>query len=289
MDGPRQLRELMRDSSPVIIPEAYSALTARIAEMVGFHAIYCGGYSLGAMHLAIPDFGLIETMEIIKLAEQVVDAVSVPVICDADQGGETGLNVYRAIKAFERAGVAGVHIEDTINPKHVDGSGSLQSTSEMCARITAAVAARSNPDFVIVARSDVLHDNIEGGRGTIQDAIRRGAAYAEAGADVFMCSPMVPNEIREMEAGLSIPLLDLNHPIDVARESRLKFSVFTGFLVDASARLAYELYSELLEAGRLVEKSGNHSTLAGEFEEAIGITEYLERALKWRAAVTDDR
>ena len=183
MSKTKKLRALLQKPGVQLVPEAYSVRTAGIAESAGFEAVYTGGNMMSGMHLGLQDWGLITMSEMVEISSRIADAISIPVISDADQGGETALNVYRTVKMFEKAGIAGIHIEDSINPKHMGGaSDRLQPADEMLTRISAAVEARTDPDFVIIARTDELYND-----GSVDEAIRRGVAYAKAGADVFMC------------------------------------------------------------------------------------------------------
>ena len=167
------LRDLLA-GPPFIAADCYSALTARVVERAGFGAAYMGGHATGMMHYAVPDSGLLTTTEMIEQAARVASAVSIPVIVDADQAGESVANVVRTIRAFERAGVAGVHIEDEINPKHSSFDGPLLAIEEMQTRLAAAVAARTDPGFVIIARCDELH--AEGGGGSARSRRRSAGA-----------------------------------------------------------------------------------------------------------------
>ena len=182
-----RLRDLLRTPEVTVVPEAYTVFTARLAELNGFDAIYVGGNMIAGMHLGIEDWGLVDLTELVEIGGRIARGVSVPAIVDADQGGETALNVYRSVGAYERAGIAGLHIEDTRNPKHMgQGRSELMPLQEMLVRISAAVEGRSDPDFVVIARSDslILGPN----RCDAAEAIRRGTAFAVAGADAFCCA-----------------------------------------------------------------------------------------------------
>lgn len=241
------MRHLLDRPEPLVVPECYSALTARIAEQAGFEAVYCGSNGAGAMHLGIPDHGLATTVELIEIAARIVSCINIPLICDADQGGEQPLNVARTVRGFERAGVAAIHIEDTVNPKgSVTGEASLQPVAAMCARIAAAVEARDDESFLIIARSDGLATGLE-----LDDVIARGNAYADAGADVFWCLGMRAESIARVAAQVPIPLMDVDHPEPVARRRGLAIALFAGHAVSAAARLHRDMMRELRETGRI--------------------------------------
>jgi len=204
-DGPRRLRDLLRGSDVVLAPGAYDCLSARLIEAAGFPAVYMTGFGTAASHLGRPDVGLLGMSEMVDQARRIVDAVQVPVLADADTGYGGALNVIRTVRAYESAGVAGIHIEDQEMPKrcgHMEGKRLIPAT-DMAAKVRAAVAARRSPDFTIIARTDARA--VEG----IDRAIERGALYRQAGADVlFIEAPETHQEIEAIAAAFpGVPLL----------------------------------------------------------------------------------
>ena len=177
----RRLRELLSRDEILVVPGAYDALTARMIEKVGFDAVYMTGGGTVNSLTGLPDNGLITLTEMAMNARYIAEATSVPVISDADTGYGNAVNVMRTVWEFERAGVAGIHIEDQVAPKrcgHLEGK-EVVSTEEMVGKIRAARAARNDSDFVIIARVDaraVL---------SFDEGVRRAQAYLEAGADVI--------------------------------------------------------------------------------------------------------
>lgn len=175
----KSLRALLADAALVAAPGAYDGITARMVEQAGFTAAYMTGAGVSASR-GFPDFGLLTLTEMAQAAGIVAQSVSIPVIADADTGYGNELNVTRTVREYERAGIAGLHIEDQVAPKrcgHLDGK-ELVSREEFVAKIRAAVAARRNPDFVIIARTDA--------RAVIglDEAILRANAALHAGADM---------------------------------------------------------------------------------------------------------
>ena len=244
MSGPTtELRRLLA-GEPFVAAEAYSALTARIVEHVGFPAAYMGGHATGMMHYAIPDSGLLTTTEMVDQAGRVAARVGIPVIVDADQAGESVGNIVRTVQAFEAAGVAGVHIEDEINPKHSAYDGPLLAVGEMQARLATAVDARRDPDFVIIARCDELYAEGGGGSGSIAETIRRGVAYAEAGADVFLATFAPADALATMVAEIPVPLAGYG-PLAPG----LALSLFTGWGTASAARAHLDVARHLFEHG----------------------------------------
>jgi 2-methylisocitrate lyase-like PEP mutase family enzyme len=247
MSNPRQaLRDLLRGPEPFIAADCYSALSARIIERVGFKAAYMGGHATGMMHYAVPDCGVLTPTEMIEQAARVAESISIPLIVDADQAGESVADVYRSVARYEHAGVAGVHIEDEIAPKHSPFDGPLLSISDMQARIAAAIAGRHDPDFVIITRTDELYSEGGGGSGSLEETIRRGVAYAEAGADAFLPTFASEEQLREIAAQVKIPLGAYGKLVP-----GLQFSLFTGFGTASAARAHHELATHLFEHGEL--------------------------------------
>jgi 2-methylisocitrate lyase-like PEP mutase family enzyme len=191
MRATTKLRQLLATRRAVVAPGVYDGLSARLTEQAGFAAVYASGGAI-ARSSGVPDLGLLSLSEIVARLETIVDAVAIPVIADADTGYGNALNVQRAVRAFERAGVAALHLEDQTFPKkcgHYDDKG-LVPTAEMAQKLKAARDALSDPDFIIIARTDAIA--VEG----FSAALDRAGAYAEAGADViFVEAPTSEAEI----------------------------------------------------------------------------------------------
>ncbi len=280
-EGSRALRALLARPGPIIVPECYNPITARLVERAGFSATYIAGSVVTAMHLALPDHGLLTAAEMSELIDRVVEAVAIPVIADGDQGGETASNVRRAVRLFERAGAAAIHIEDTVNPKHVDAGvpNRLQPLEEVCARIETAVEARTDDDFVIIARTDGLREGMP-----IEQAIERGNAYAERGADVFMCIRIPPEEIDRVAEAVPIPILDINHPVSVAESTKLKIDVWAGHAAHTTALLQQEMLQELKEQGQFVDLASRKLS-ADVFAAVTAEDAYRRVAARWDQVV----
>jgi 2-methylisocitrate lyase-like PEP mutase family enzyme len=174
-----------------VAPGVFDGLSARLAEQAGFPAVYASGGAI-ARSGGIPDLGLLSLSEIVARLEMIVDAVAVPVIADADTGYGNALNVQRAVRAFERTGVAALHLEDQTFPKkcgHYEDKG-LVPVGEMAQKLKAARDALSDQDFIVIARTDAIA--VEG----FAAALDRAGAYGEAGADViFVEAPTSEEEI----------------------------------------------------------------------------------------------
>jgi 2-methylisocitrate lyase-like PEP mutase family enzyme len=204
-DGARTLRELLARAEPTLAPGAFDALSARVVESAGFDAVYMTGFGSSASLLGQPDVGLLTENEMMENARRMAQAVSVPLIADADTGYGNPLNVIRTIREYERAGVAALHIEDQVSPKkcgHMDRKRVIPA-QEMAAKIRAAADARSDSGIVIIARTDARA--MEG----LDAALDRAERYRDAGADViFVEAPQSMDEIERVSRRFSgTPLL----------------------------------------------------------------------------------
>ena len=201
-----RLRELLAQPDLFVAPGAYDALSARLIAQAGFPAVYMTGFGTAASVLGQPDVGLLTMSEMVSRAAALAAVVGDrPLIADADTGYGNPINVRRTIREYERAGVAAVHIEDQLWPKkcgHMEGKQVIP-LDEMVQKIRAAVDARQDPNFVIIARTDA--NAVYG----LEDALRRGRAYREAGADVIFIE--APRSIEELctiaQAFPGVPLL----------------------------------------------------------------------------------
>jgi carboxyvinyl-carboxyphosphonate phosphorylmutase len=195
-----RLRELLAGSDPVVAPGAYDALSARLVEQAGFGVVYMTGFGTTASLIGRPDVGLLGGAEMVDNARRIVAAVDVPVIADADTGYGNAINVVRTVQSYEQAGVAGVHLEDQVMPKkcgHMSGKAVI-GADEMAGKIRAAVAARHDPDFLVIARTDAAA--VEG----LDAALDRARAYADAGADLlFVEAPTSEDDIARVARELA--------------------------------------------------------------------------------------
>ncbi|MGI6677981.1 MAG: isocitrate lyase/PEP mutase family protein [Dehalobacterium sp.] len=204
MNVKQRLRQLLNDKEILVAPGAHDALTAKIIEKVGFQAVYMTGYGQAASHLGQPDVGLLSMTEMLSRVSNTASAVEIPVICDGDTGFGNVVNVMRTVREYEKAGAAAIQLEDQVSPKkcgHMTGRQVIPM-DEMVEKIKAAVAARKDPDFVIIARTDAR--TVLG----IDEAIKRGQAYEAAGADViFIESPESVEEMKKVTSSFKVPVL----------------------------------------------------------------------------------
>ncbi len=184
----RKLRDAW-STGPIAIPGVFNPLVAKMAERLGFQAVYLSGGALSAGN-GVPDIGLLTLTEFAQAAQLTAQATQLPLLCDADTGFGEALNVERTVKMFEAAGAAGIHLEDQEMPKrcgHLSGK-SVVSAEAMAAKIRAAIAARKDKDFVILARTDA-----KGVHG-FDDAVKRAKLYLDAGADGIFPEAMESRE-----------------------------------------------------------------------------------------------
>jgi methylisocitrate lyase len=176
----RRLRMAWAGNPVIPVPGVFNALVARMAERIGYQAIYLSGAALSA-GFGLPDVGLVTLTEFVEQARLITQASSLPLLCDADTGFGEALGVERTVRLFENAGVAGIHIEDQQFPKrcgHLSGK-EVVAAEVMVAKIRAAAAARQDPDFIIMARTDAR------GVAGFDEAVRRAKLYLDAGADAI--------------------------------------------------------------------------------------------------------
>ena len=203
-----ELRRILKADGPVVVPGATDCFVAKLIERAGFPIVYVTGAGATNTLLGEPDLGLITLTELAGQAGRISEAVSVPVIADCDTGFGGVANVKRTVRAYERAGVAGLHIEDQVSPKrcgHFEGKA-VVPTDEMLFRLQAALDARTDPDFLIIARTDARA--VEG----LDSALERARAYLALGADaLFIEQPQSVEELRRIgqEFGNTILLANM--------------------------------------------------------------------------------
>ena len=198
------LRKLLSRGKTLRVPGAADALSARLIEAHGYECVYIGSYATAASRFAITDTGLLSLESLVEQARTIARAVRIPVIADA----EGGFEVEKTVLAFQGAGVAAIHIEDHTGPgKHTSAPQELRSMRDAADRIQAAVAARTGPDFLIVARSDAfwVHRDLE-------DCIARLQLYAEAGADMVFPTLVGARELAEVRRRVGKPLMIVDNP-----------------------------------------------------------------------------
>lgn len=275
----RRLRAAWQ-AEPIAIPGVFNALVGRMAERLGFRAVYLSGAALSAS-AGVPDVGLLSLSEFVEQARAIALATSLPLLCDADTGFGEALNVERTVRLFENAGAAGIHLEDQLMPKrcgHLSGK-QLVEPEVMAAKIRAATAARQDPDFVVIARTDAR------GVTGFEDAVRRARLYLEAGADAIFPEAMESrDEFAAFAQAVRAPLLANN--TEFGRSPNLDFATFAemGYrmvlypltALRAALRAAQETLAEILRCGHQRDRLPHMLTRA-ELYDLLGYAGYEER------------
>jgi len=204
MNPRRRLHELVERKQGLVVPGAYDCVSARLVQRAGFQAVYMTGYGTSASRLGLPDLGFAGLCEMADHARNMASAVSIPLIADADTGYGNALNARRTVRTYETAGVAALHLEDQMLPKrcgHLAGK-QVVPIEEFSQKIRAAVEVRTDPDLLIIARTDAIA--VTG----FDDALRRGEAAVQAGADIlFVEAPTSEQQIETVAKTFDAPLL----------------------------------------------------------------------------------
>src|SRR5271167_4291125 len=202
--GPKRLRELLQQPGIICSLGAHDVFTALIVEAAGLETVFIGGFGTSASMLGLPDVGFLTLTEMADAVRRMAQRVRIPVVADGDTGHGDLHNVVRTVREFERAGAAGILLEDQVSPKrcgHFQGKQVI-SAAEMVLKLRAALDARNDADFVILARTDARA--VEG----IDAAIERANRYGEAGADVcFIEAPESREELERIPREVRYPLL----------------------------------------------------------------------------------
>jgi 2,3-dimethylmalate lyase len=279
--GAARLRALLESAQTIVAPGAFDPLAARLVEEAGFPAVYMTGFGTSAALLGRPDVGLLTMTEMAGNAGRIAACVDIPVIADADTGYGNPLNVIRTVGAYEAAGVAGIHIEDQVAPKkcgHMEGKLVIPP-QEMAEKIRAAVEARAQPEFVIIARTDARA--VEG----LERALERGRLYREAGADaLFIEAVLSEQEAEEVARAFpGVPLLfnwaegGKTPPVSLGRLTELGYRIVIfpiSTLLAATAAMR-GILREIAQAGTPAAVMGELPSF-GEFTDFIGLPEVRE-------------
>jgi methylisocitrate lyase len=267
-------------AQPIAIPGVFNALVARMAERLGYQAIYLSGAALSAA-AGVPDVGLLTLNDFVEQARSLALATSLPLLCDADTGFGEALNVERCVRLLEAAGVAGIHMEDQELPKrcgHLSGK-QLVAAEVMVAKLRAAGAARRDPGFVIIARTDAR------GVTGFDDAVRRARLYIEAGADAIFPEALESEaEFGRFAQAIPSPLLanmtefGRSPTLDFARLAALGYRMvlYPVTTLRLALRAAEEGLKEIKERGNQRALLPRMLTRA-ELYDLLGYSEYEER------------
>ncbi len=278
----------MEARNGLVVPGAYDGVSARLVEAAGFPAVYMTGYGTSASRLGLPDLGFAGLAEMADHAGNLAAAVGIPLIADADTGYGNALHVRRTVQRYEAAGVAALHIEDQVAPKrcgHLAGH-QIVPREEFAGKIRAAVEARTDPDLLVIARTDAIS------AASLDEALRRGEAATKAGADVlFIEAPRTEEQVAQVAAAFDRPLL-YNYAsggrsplLPFARLRALRFAIIL-LPVDTllvAARAMRDLLAEVRKRDDVLSLADRALPFA-DFNELIGVTAQLALAERYRDA-----
>lgn len=296
-DGPAQLRQLLSQDGVIRAIGVSDGLGARLAERAGFEALWASGFAISASH-GVPDAGILTMKEMLDAAVIIGDASALPVIADCDTGFGDVSVVSRMVQSYERRGVAAVCIEDKVFPKRNSfrPGQSLADAGEFAAKIEAAVAARRDPNFCVIARLESLI----AGHG-LDDAIERGEIYAHAGADLVLIHSKAPSPVeieafaaRWRRAGQTVPLaiVPTSYPdLELNRlDKGIKLVIYANQLLRASVQAAQLTLRSIDSTGSTKSAEAYLSSMREIFEltdtDAVEELEawFERRALDWHGA-----
>jgi methylisocitrate lyase len=280
------LRSLLDNKKEFLtLPGVFDALSARIAEKIGYPAIFQTGYGSAAALLGMPDFGLLNAGETIDNARRIIKSVSIPVIVDIDTGYGNPLNVRRMVQDLEDIGAGGVFLEDQVWPKrcgHMTGKDVIP-TKEYISKLRAAIDARRSKEFVIVARTDA--------RATLglSEAIQRGIEYYMSGADViFVEAPLTLKELREVPSKIDAPLvanmieqgITPNLSSHELKKMGYRIAVFPLSGLYSATFALRDVFTELMRTGS-TKRSQRRMVTFDNFNRLVGLSGYMGLAKKY--------
>jgi len=290
--GAARLRAMLAQPGCCVAPGVADALAARLVALEGFDVVYMTGFGTSLTRLGSPDVGLLTETEMVDNASRIVDASGLPVVADADTGYGNPINVRRTIRDYEKAGVAGVHLEDQVWPKrcgHLSGKRVIP-VADMVAKIKAACDARRDPDFLVISRTDAIA--VEG----LNAALDRAEQYREAGADMlFVEAPVGREQVEQVAARFrGTPLLynmaasgkspDL--PADELGKLGFKLAIYPNWIILAAIPAMQAMLRELKKSGSVAALRDQAATFR-EFTEIAGLPEVQE--LEARYGIAEDR
>jgi 2,3-dimethylmalate lyase len=282
------IRERLADSNDIIIlPGVYDALTAKIAEDVGFETAFQTGYGTSASLLGMPDFGFLNAGETLENAKRIINSVNIPILVDIDTGYGNPLNVWKIVKDLERIGAKGIFLEDQVWPKrcgHMTGK-TVISKEEYILKLHAAIDAREDNEFIIVARTDSL------AQFGIEEAIERGKEYKRIGADViFIEAPKTIDQMELIAKEIKAPLLanmieegiTPNLTADQLRKMGFKMVVFPLSALYSATFAIKQTLQTLKKTGTTKELKNKMITFQ-EFNDLVNLSAYSKLEKKYSA------
>jgi 2-methylisocitrate lyase-like PEP mutase family enzyme len=276
-DRRKLLKQLITSRAHITVPGTYDAISARLAEQAGFEVIYCGSYATAASQFGLPDCYLVTWTEMADKVRTIVNATNVPVIADGENGWGYATNMRRVVQALEQAGASAIHIEDGEFGKHTDLPPTYQPMGLMVGKIRAAVNARQDPNFLIIARVDP---------SDVKDAITRANAYLAAGADVVfptgMWSGKTLDQMKALRAQINGKVLTTNQSLPSGQRLSSEQEKYVGINVVLHYDLAIAAaYPRVKEAMELLMKTQDVNALSSilsreGFADFIGTPQFVD-------------
>ncbi|MCB2141219.1 isocitrate lyase/PEP mutase family protein [bacterium] len=273
-------RAMLSQTGLIVAPGCHDALGARIAESIGFKAVYMSGNATTASRIGRPDVGLLGMSEMIANARGITSSINIPVICDADTGYGGIDNVVRTVQEYESAGIAAIHIEDQKIPKKCGAMPGIEvvTIDEAVARVKAAVKAKRNPNFTVIARTDAR------AAVSFEEALRRAHAFAESGADMVIVEDLrsrdevekVPKEVTNVP--LMFDVVEAwpwtNIPLQEIEQMGYKMVIYCLSATMAYAKILSNLFSEIKKVGHTKDFTHNLMDLH-EYEKVLGLPKMI--------------
>lgn len=280
-DNRKNLKDLIWAGGTLVVPGAYDPVSAKLIEQAGFPAVYVGSYATAAARLGMPDVGMVTMEEMAAHAKAVADAVDIPVLADAENGWNNAANIWRTIRSFEQAGICGVHIEDHEFGKHAPVPQVVAPLEQMLQKVRAALEARDDANFLVIARTDVIW-----AKNDLEEGLRRLNAFTEAGADVVMASGLDPKRLGDIRSRIKGKVLVTDTPgysIEDEEKAGADIVLYYGFTLLAAydgVRKALAAFKDSRSADAV---PGVRETVQG-FEDFIGYPEFTDRAKRYGLA-----
>lgn len=272
------LRALLAERKTLLIPGCFDCLSAKLVEAAGFPVAYIGSYATSASRLGLPDSGLADLSEMVEHAESIANCVRIPVIADAENGFNNAANIWRTVHAFEKAGISGIHIEDHEFGKHTEVEPVLLPLEQMVQKIRAAIDAREDKNFLIIARTDAYW-----AWKNPDEVARRLNAFTEAGADMVFPAGIPVGELAKIRSNIQGRVVMTNRPGASLRDEEKAGAdavLYYGFTLHAAYQGVKSALSRLKESG---DANSVADMLANveEFEKFIGYPEFVEKARRY--------
>lgn len=279
-DRSAKLRSLFSENRTIVAPGTYDALSAKLVQEAGFDVVYIGSYGTAASGYGFPDVGLLSLDELVRHAKAVADAVNVPVIADAEGGFHDPANIWRTVHAFEDAGVSAIHIEDHAGGKHTPVPQQLIPLDQMLAKLRAALDARRDPNFQIIARTDAIWATND-----IEEAMRRVRAFADLGVDMVFPTGADLKTVAEIRRQQSKKIVVIETPESESfgAAGAADLVIHYGFCLYAATKGMAEALGRFRNGYR-PEAVGNLMEDVHAFESRFGYDAFAERAHKYGVA-----